>query len=140
MKTNIKGFTLVEVLVVATIISLLATIGFVSFSSFSRQSRDARRKADLENVRGALELYRSDSDYYPQNLLTIAPTYIKVTPADPQSPDRVYQYNPTGNPATSFSLCAGLEGYTTPKAGCDSVSKCGAGIECSYELTPLGVE
>lgn len=132
------GFTLIEVLVVATIISLLASIGFVSYTTFSKQSRDARRKTDLENVRSALELYRSDNDYYPQNLLTIAPTYILTTPADPQGPDRIYMFSPTGNPATSYTICAGLEGVTDAKSGCPV--ECGTGINCSYKLTPLGVE
>lgn len=134
---NKNGFTLIEVLVVATIISLLASIGFVSYTTFSKQSRDARRKTDLENVRSALELYRSDNDYYPQNLLTIAPTYILTTPADPQTPDRLYPYSPTGSPATSYTICAGLEGVATSKTGCGD---CGSGITCSYKLTPLGVE
>ncbi|MEK9179277.1 MAG: prepilin-type N-terminal cleavage/methylation domain-containing protein [Patescibacteria group bacterium] len=136
-RTNKNGFTLIEVLVVATIISLLASIGFVSYASFSRQSRDARRKTDLENVRSALELYRSDNDYYPVNLLTIAPTYILTTPADPQSSERLYSYSPTGSPVTSYSMCAGLEGNTSSKTGCGD---CGTGITCSYKLTPLGVE
>ncbi|KKU11410.1 MAG: hypothetical protein UX17_C0079G0007, partial [Parcubacteria group bacterium GW2011_GWC2_45_7] len=44
------GFTLIEILVVATIIGLLAAGGFVTYSNLSRQSRDAKRKADLEQI------------------------------------------------------------------------------------------
>ena len=59
-----KGFTLVEMLVVATIIALLSAAGFVSYATANRNARNGKRKADLEQVRAALELYRSDNGSY----------------------------------------------------------------------------
>lgn len=67
MKNKIRknrAFTLIEVLVVATIIGILVTITAVSFASSQKRSRDARRKADLETVRQALVLYRQDNGSY----------------------------------------------------------------------------
>jgi prepilin-type N-terminal cleavage/methylation domain-containing protein len=61
---KIKAFTLIEVLVVATILGVLVTIAVVSFSNAQRKSRDARRQADLEMVRQALILYRQDNGSY----------------------------------------------------------------------------
>jgi len=65
MKKSLKGFTLIEILVVATIIGLLASGAIVSYQQLSKQSRDAKRKTDLEQVRAALEMYRSNEDTYP---------------------------------------------------------------------------
>lgn len=67
MKTRQKhaGFTMIELLVVATIIILLSAIGLVSFSQANKRARDGKRKADLEQARSALELYRSDNGFYP---------------------------------------------------------------------------
>jgi len=67
MKKNMKknrAFTLIEVLVVATIIGVLVTVAAVSFANSQKRARDARRKADLETVRQALVLYRQDHGSY----------------------------------------------------------------------------
>ena len=55
-KKNEKGFTLVELLVVISIIGLLASVALASLNSSRVKARDARRKADLRQVRHALEL------------------------------------------------------------------------------------
>jgi len=59
-----KAFTMIELLVSATIIILLTTAGLVSFSQASISSRNAKRKADLETMRQALTLYKQDNSYY----------------------------------------------------------------------------
>lgn len=86
---NNKGFTLIEILVVITIIGLISAGISASYSQFLKQSRDARRKTDVENVRAALEMYRSNNvnGYYPNALPTLVwPTvYIKEIPKDPKS-------------------------------------------------------
>lgn len=59
-----QAFTLIEILVVATIIGVLVTVTAVSFANSQKNSRDARRQADLETVRQALVLYRQDVGSY----------------------------------------------------------------------------
>jgi len=61
---NQRAFTMIELLVVATIMILLTTIGLISFSQASISSRNAKRKADLETLRQALTLYKQDYGYY----------------------------------------------------------------------------
>lgn len=60
-----KSFTLIEILVVATIIGLLTATAAVTYTAFLKQSRDAKRKADLSQLSAALEMYRSNNDVYP---------------------------------------------------------------------------
>jgi prepilin-type N-terminal cleavage/methylation domain-containing protein len=64
-KNKINGFTLVELLVVITILGILATIGLVAFSSSQARGRDAQRKSDLKQIATALELFYSDYGKYP---------------------------------------------------------------------------
>lgn len=59
-----QAFTMIELLVSATIIILLTAIGLVSFSQASISSRNAKRKADLETLRQALTIYKQDYTYY----------------------------------------------------------------------------
>lgn len=131
MKTTHKknGFSLIELLVVATIIIVLAGIGMVSFVNAGKGARDSRRKADLENVRQALVLYKTESatgQYpYPSAISAIArysalkatltPTYIN-TPEMPVDPKNVYpnQYSywsgtAVGTNTSTFCMCALVE-------------------------------
>lgn len=50
-----KGFTLVELLVVVTIIAILTIIGITVFTSVQKNARDARRKADINAIANAME-------------------------------------------------------------------------------------
>lgn len=55
-----SGFTLVELLVVVSIISILAVVGLVIFFGTQSRARDATRKSDLKTISEALELSFND--------------------------------------------------------------------------------
>ena len=55
-KTQNKGFTLVELIIVITILAILATIAFVSFSGYAGQSRDAKKQSELSNLKNKVEV------------------------------------------------------------------------------------
>lgn len=132
MKIQRSGFTLIEVLVAATIIAVLVAIGMVSYSSVNKRSRDAKRRGDLEQMRSALELYRSENGYYPAvntlgwdtaaNLSTeLVPSFMPSIPSDPKSPDIRYSYKPTtpgsGN-YYGYCLSAKLETISVTTSTC----------------------
>lgn len=103
---NNNAFTLIEILVVITLIGLISAGISASYSQFLKQSRDARRKSDVENVRAALEMYRSNnaSGYYPNSIGLLVPTYMKTEPTDPKSGATYLNYAPS--PAGCTSACA----------------------------------
>jgi len=49
-------------------IGLLTLISGAAYVATMKTSRDGRRRVDLENIRGALEVYRSDNSTYPEVL------------------------------------------------------------------------
>ncbi len=55
-KTN-RWFTLVELIVVITILAILWTIAFISLQWYSKDARDSVRMTDLSNIEKQLELY-----------------------------------------------------------------------------------
>ncbi len=65
IKKTRRAFTLVELLVVTSIIGLMSTIATVNFTSARMKARDARRWADMDVMRTALELYFDSKDSYP---------------------------------------------------------------------------
>ena len=64
------GFTLIEILVSISVIALVSTIGVTGYQSVSRGGRDALRKSDLEQIRSALEIYKSEYGQYPAEAST----------------------------------------------------------------------
>lgn len=60
-----NGFTMIELLVVVSIIGLLSTFGFVAFNSARVKSRDAQRLTDIKRIQHALDLYYNQKGQYP---------------------------------------------------------------------------
>ena len=65
MNKTLWGFTLIEILVVISIVSVLATVIFSSFDDAREVSRDKERKTSLKALGLALELYKSQYGVYP---------------------------------------------------------------------------
>lgn len=117
-----KGFTLIELLVAATIIAILTTIGVVSFTTTNQRARNGKRKADMEQTRAALELYKSDDSAgagkYPAGssysnmtgTLKTAKYLSDPLPQDPKNAAPYVYYYSAPVAQTSFCVCANLEG------------------------------
>ena len=131
---KILGFTLIELLVTVSIIAILSAVGLANYSSFTKKARDSRRKADLEAIRGALELYRADRGRYPDNnalqscgdssSLTyttggVTNTYMQKIPCDPETNTR-YIYTVGSSPYLTYTLTACVEVDQASGTGCAS--------------------
>ncbi len=122
------------------IIAILVSLSVFALQSARQSSRDAKRKADLEAIRTALELYRADCTRYPTASSNQVPnplvgsgscntnTYMQAVPRDPVA-GNIYRY--VRHSDTSYSLCAYLEGGGTD-VGCGS---CGSSGNCNYRTT-----
>lgn len=105
-----NGFTFVELLVVVTIIAVITGIAAVSYNQTNKRSRDTRRKADIEQIRSALEICRAESGAYPASIgsgvVCATVTYMAANqmPKDPKS-GNAYSYS--ANVANdTYSLCS----------------------------------
>ncbi len=102
-----RGFTLIEILVVVTILGILAALVVPQLMSYPDEARVTRAEQDIQSLRTALDLYRMDNFTYPstdQGLRALvakpggrpeAPNwrsggYIKELPKDPWGGDYVY--------------------------------------------------
>lgn len=69
IKQDIKKwnwFTLVELIIMVTILSVLATIWFMSFWKYTKNSRDSNRLMTVNNVEKSLNLYQIELQKYPK--------------------------------------------------------------------------
>jgi general secretion pathway protein G len=64
-KNKIKGFTLIEVMVVVVILSILAAVVVPKIMDRPEQARITKAKSDIRNLEAALNLYRLDNMTYP---------------------------------------------------------------------------
>jgi len=123
-----SGFTLLELLVVITILGILASVGFGQYRTSQLKARDAQRKGDLANVARALEMYYSDHGCYPPStssglidvgggldwgteFSTSEVVYMKMLPKDPlQDKDANYVYcYQSDDSGTYYQLYAKLQ-------------------------------
>jgi len=79
-----KGFTLLELLVVMTIIGILAAIAVPALKNSPQKGREAALREDLFTFRSCLDQFHGDKGHYPPDLQTlVADGYIRKIPVDP---------------------------------------------------------
>lgn len=99
-----EGFTLVELLVVITIIGLLATVVVINVLPSQDKAMQGKARADIAVLEQALETYRLDNMAFPSDQQGLEA--LKTPPADLAQPDRYRQggyvrrlpQDPWGNP------------------------------------------
>ncbi len=79
-----RGWTLVELLIVISLISVLATIGLASYRNSVTASKEAVLKMDLFRMRDAIDQYYADKGEYPATLdALVGEGYLRKLPEDP---------------------------------------------------------
>ena len=83
------GFTLVELLIVISLISILAAMGLVQYRNSVLSSREAVLRTDLFRMRDAIDQYYADKSSYPAGLQDLVSAgYIREIPEDPMTHSR----------------------------------------------------
>ena len=77
------GFTLLELLIVMTLIGILATIAIPSLIQYPIRAKEAVLKNNLKEIRDNLERFYADKGRYPATFEELSPKYLKVLPVDP---------------------------------------------------------
>ena len=79
-----RGFTLIEMLIVMTLIVVLASVGMIAYQTSVQRGREAVLKEDLFRMRDAIDQYYADKGKYPADLNElVASSYLRRIPTDP---------------------------------------------------------
>lgn len=128
------GFTLIELMVVMAVIAVLVTIVIAAIDPVRRiqDAQDSKRRADLNQIKAAMQLYYNDYKAYPTTATNIpfgsvwtvsGTTYMKQVPNDTGGS---YNYTGTGTCSTTctdYLITAHLN-HTTADDN-NTVTKCG---------------
>jgi len=149
------AFTLIEILVVVTIIAILFALAITQYDMAQKKSRDSRRVADLLSLKAAIELYRHENGVYPEPgrgyrtaaaanwsgpcemnrplagvpwIKGLAPTYIDALPEDPYFHD----------PNVAKCYCYSSDGQDYSAIAWNSMESL-QGIDASDPANPLEI-
>ena len=98
-----RGFTLVELLLVLTILAILAAIVLPGLTKRSTQARQAAAKSDIATFGTAIDMFEVDNGYYPKGgdglqSLMIKPRDAKETWKGPYLKKNKIPVDPWGRP------------------------------------------
>lgn len=84
-----QGFTLLELLVVMTIIGILAAVAIPALRDSPQRAREAALRENLFTFRSTIDQFHGDKGYYPPDLQALVTEgYLRQIPVDPMTKSR----------------------------------------------------
>lgn len=81
---TVAGFSLIELMIVMSLIVVLASIGLTMYGNQQTRAREAVLSEDLFRMRDAIDQYYADRNKYPASLdALVTEKYLRAIPVDP---------------------------------------------------------
>lgn len=108
-RKRVKGFTLLEMMLVVVIIGVLMSVAVYSFAGRSDEAKKAATQLSMKTIGSCVKQYYGTKSVYPSRLEELVPNYVEKVPLDGWK--RPLIYSPTPSAGHPFSL------YSTGPSG-----------------------
>ena len=79
-----SGFTIIELMIVVTIVGILATLAVPSYQNAVVKAKEGALRQDLFSLRDVIDQHRADKGKYPETLTALVSSgYLRRLPPDP---------------------------------------------------------
>ena len=121
--TGERGFTLIELIIVLSIIGLLVGLGLPTYKSSTVKAKEAVLKENLFILRKLIDQYAMDKGKYPDSLQTLVQdSYIRAIPVDPMTNQTTTWVEVRELPSPEDPLLTEVPGIVDVKSGSDGKS------------------
>ena len=113
-----SGFTIIELLIVMTLIVILASVGMTQYRSSITRAEEAVLKENLFRMRDALDQFYADKNKWPADLAELVSAgYIREVPEDSMTKSKDTWQTETAEPDPNNPASAG--GISNVHSGSD---------------------
>jgi general secretion pathway protein G len=118
-----RGFTLLELMIVISIIIILALVAMAQYNRTVLAAREATLKEDLFTMRKMIDQYAADKGKLPASLEDLQSAgYIHEVPIDPTTEQRDWQTEVGEDPGST----EGAQGVTNVRSASNEISSDGS--------------
>lgn len=118
-----RGFTLVELIIVLSIIGLLVGLALPTYRSATVRAREAVLKENLFILRKLIDQYAQDKGKYPASLQTLVQeSYLRAVPVDPMTRESTTWVEVRELPSPEDPLLNEIPGIIDVKSGSEGKS------------------
>jgi general secretion pathway protein G len=121
--TGERGFTLIELIIVLSIIGLLVGLALPTYRSSTVRAREAVLKENLFILRKLIDQYAQDKGKYPASLQTLVQeSYVRAIPVDPMTRESTTWIEVRELPSPEDPMLTEIPGIIDVKSGSDAKS------------------
>ena len=131
-RTQSRGFTLIELMIVVAIVAILAAIAYPSYQDSVRKSRRADARAVMVEAAQFMERFYTENFRYDQDrggAAVALPPNLTVSPSGSAAGTQYYNITLTNLAATTFTLNAAPTGAQSGDTGCGTLTVTNTGVK-----------